>query len=255
MSSVPELYAAFLFDQYHFRATFPPGLRLALGDVGFLEDGVFDRYTNLHALGVTFEKQKSSAAREHATHVSSDGVEVRIKAAGQPAAGYSALLQGDAGLVSRFHDRLGFVVSLQGMSHWSILDHHALAQEILDLYRRQAWERRWFVITQLITAESATVLISESTGGEVELSAKANLAPDLGGLGKADAGLAIVRSQGLSTALLSEGSLTAMFRARHLRRRVFQPPVFEVRVESQGVEGATEEEETADQLELADDDP
>lgn len=56
MSSVPELYAAFLFDQYHFRATFPPGLRLALGDVGFLEDGVFDRYTNLHALGVTFEK-------------------------------------------------------------------------------------------------------------------------------------------------------------------------------------------------------
>lgn len=254
MSSVPELYATFLFDQYGYRATWPLGLRLALGDVGFLENGVFDRYTNLHALGVTCETQKSSAARERATHVSSDAVEVRIKVAGEPAPGYSALLQGHVGLLIRFQEQSGFIVSFHGMSHWSIVDHRALQQQILDLYRQGTWERRWFVVTQLIAARSATVLISEATGGEVELSAKASIAPDLGGLGDAEAGLAIVRSQGLSTALLSEGSLTPMFRARHLRRRLFQPPVFEVRVESEGADDATEPL-AASELELAESDP
>jgi hypothetical protein len=76
----------------------------------------------------------------------------------------------------------------------------------------------------------------------------------LGGLGDAEAGLSIVRSQGLSTALVSEGSLTPMFQARHLRRRLFQQPVFEVRVESEESEGIENESEpiAASELELAD---
>jgi hypothetical protein len=87
------------------------------------------------------------------------------------------------------------------------------------------------VITELITADSATILISATEKAHIDLSAKGQVAPTGLSLADASAGLQVTRSSGVATQILAAQKLTPLFRASGVRKHFFGDPSFETRGE------------------------
>ncbi len=57
----------------------------------------------------------------------------------------------------------------------TIKDTTAIGNQVLELYKEGKWNKHWAIITELVKADSATVLISNSANGKIELKANANV--------------------------------------------------------------------------------
>ncbi len=104
-----------------------------------------------------------------------------------------------------------------------------LGRRILELYKSGDWPKNHGVITELVTAGSATILISASDSAHVDLSAKAGIAPAGLTLADTSAEFQIASSTGVATQILVASQLTPLFRASAVRRHIFSSPGFDSR--------------------------
>jgi hypothetical protein len=83
------------------------------------------------------------------------------------------------------------------------------------------WDKRWVVITRLVKATTATVIVSQSSNSSLEFSASANLASAYPALGKADAGLTMKHQSGSTIKVIGEKRLTPLFQLGCLKTGLF----------------------------------
>jgi hypothetical protein len=96
-------------------------------------------------------------------------------------------------------------------------DLHLLERRLRQV---EEWDVRWVIVTTLILASSATILVSEENGADAELRADAGVEP--AGLRLADlsVGFALARSKGMAVKLVAKGQMTPLYQAH----RMYQPP-------------------------------
>ena len=195
----------------HFAAWLPDE-KLRLGDVGLLDKQGFALKTTLHDLKITFTV-RSGDEGEGGDLYHSSGATTSVdfageaKVAGAPAGAATVTLGGTGAFLFQ---ALGCTTSLiANMAH--------VSNELVDAYRDDAFEVGWVVIDRLVTAESATILISGSSSAVVDLSANAPLAT-MQALADASLGVEMARSSGEVTQYVARARLTPMYRASRLNR-------------------------------------
>lgn len=216
MAKAWQQYASEMFNKFGYLATWTPGVQMELGDVGVVKDKLFTRITTLANLEIPFEV-RPDASKESQKHSSSGSVSITFKAAGKAPALGSALSQAEAGFSIDFKKSNSTVYEALGCLAPSINDQVAIGKRIQELYDQGDWNKDWAVVTELVTADSATVLISNSSSAKIELSASGNVAT--GGVSLADltANLQIAYSKDMQTVLVSKEGLTPLFKARALK--------------------------------------
>ena len=87
----------------------------------------------------------------------------------------SALGQADAGLVVEFKKAGAVVFSAKNGRKYRLKNSLQIGQEIEKRYEAGQWKKEWLIVSEVIIADSGTIIISQSGNVNVELKAKGSL--------------------------------------------------------------------------------
>lgn len=223
--STQETYTRELRDNLNYTATWLPNLQLKLGDVGVLSKYEFTYRTNLKNLGIPFQEGKPGSAATY-SYLSSDSVKRDIKLAGTAPAAGSMLADVDAGISFSFSRKDAVVFLATGCTVRTIANQEPIKRAILEAYGNGAgtWEQDYVVVTELVSAASTTIIISEGSAGQFELRAKAGLNPTFEAI-NTDGNFTLAHEAQIGFNCLAAAGVTPLFRCLGLRIGWFRDDV------------------------------
>lgn len=220
MNGLATTYVKEIHKNLRYRPTWLPGTPVELGSVGVLEEGVFRPLTDLARLGLEFETLTDRVADGSMDYASTSGASITVKAAGETDQRFKAIASAQAGALVEFSREGATVIQLRNVTIDRIADQPRLHRDMLrsiavpdDAAR---WERDWVVITDVVRADSATILIAASAGSRIELEAEAKIAPS--SLADVSAGLTVASESNVSTKIIARSGLTPLYRGSRVRR-------------------------------------
>jgi hypothetical protein len=220
MSKLWSLYTSQIHQQLRYRGTWLPSSPIELGTVGVMRDGVLDPMTSLVHLEIPYETRFDPAPDGSLDFRSAGAVGVTVKAAGSANQAFSALAGADAGMLISFSRRGGVYLQMRGITIERVEDKHALSVDLLDAVfaaeDRLRWKRDWVVVTDVVRAEVATVIVSQDASGQLELKAQGQIGT--GGLVDAGAAFSVVREQGVGVCLLASADLMPLYNGLRVKR-------------------------------------
>lgn len=220
-------YTRELKKQFDYLATWLPGTPIDLGDIGILRNNQFTKVSNLSDFGIEFEIEPDET-KSDIEHSSKGAVSITTKASGTVAPQGRALGEIDAGIIVEFSKENAILFKANGTTSPCIKDQISLGKKIIELYKDGKWDKDWAVITELVDSESATILISSSSNGEIELKAKGEIEAAKLDIADAELGFELTFSKDLSTKIIAAESLSPLFKASKVKSRLFLPPVFKM---------------------------
>lgn len=211
MANPHRFYLSHMHNKTGYRASWDPGHTLKIGFVGKLDKaGVFIVYTSLQREGITPDvlSDVSEGQFDYSSH---DQVDIAVKAAGTAPALGSALTEADAGFSVEFKSNRGIVFQADGFKTHQIVNISEVERQVLEKYKNGNWDKDWLIITKLVEASAATILISNSNNSKLELKAKAGVGTGKLKLTDANLGLTVAREQGSTLKYISEKGLTPLY--------------------------------------------
>ncbi|BCW75437.1 hypothetical protein NicSoilB11_17620 [Arthrobacter sp. NicSoilB11] len=85
-----------------------------------------------------------------------------------------------------FEKENGFVLAYEAATRQKVREVPDVQRKIIQLARDGQWQKEWFLVTEVISAESATLAVSTSSGSKVSLHANAQLPKGLSAIQIAD---------------------------------------------------------------------
>lgn len=228
MASAAGVYTRELRERFGYSATWVPNAEVRLGDVGLIRGHQYERVSSLADFGVAFDVRESRVRGAY-SFASAGSVAFGFKAAGEPGAVASGLVEADAGVTIDFAASNASVFQAEGCTVSEIRDQHTLGQQVIELASDERWPDGYVVVCEVISADRTTVLVASEGGARVELRAKAGVPLGAHTLADADAGISLASSHGLGLQIVAEGKLTPLFRARGIARRFLSGPEFRTR--------------------------
>ena len=229
MNPVYRQYTEELHDKFGYLATWLPNTKLKLGDVGFLKRDRFELITTIDDLGLHTQSRDIGGAADY-QYISSEGASINFDVSGAAPTAVGPITHSAAAKVSVVFARANAVVFLAtGCKTVSIERHDILGRTILERFKAGSWDKDYVVITELVTASSATILISATDSAQVDLDSKATVAATGLSLADVNAGFTIRSSSGVATQILAASEITPLFRASAIRRHIFSSPSFDTR--------------------------
>ncbi len=220
-----EQYTDEMNRKFGYMATWLPGIPLKLGDIGVIHDNVFSRVAGLDDFNIQFEIRQDETP-EDLEYSSKGSVSVTTKLSGAVTPPGSSLGNLDAGFIVEFSGQNSILFKANNTKTNLIKNTIKLGEDILKLYQDGKWNKKWVVITELVEAQTATILISNSKDAKIELKANANI--NLPKLDIADAKLDLgyTSSKGMDTKIISQSGLSPLFKVKGIRTSIFLPPAF-----------------------------
>jgi hypothetical protein len=217
MPQVAHQYTSEIHDELGYWATWLPSKQLHLGDCGRIRDREFTVEATLADFGIDFESVSDTnvASIQHATH---GGVDWHVEAKGDNKS-IPQIPQGSAGFIVDLSKGKALVLVVSGAVEERIADVPSIQKKLDELAASGDFDRELAVITHLVKADRATVLIASDSSGQIALSAEVDLTAGLLDLANANAGLSRVASSGLETEIVAEQGLTPLFKLMGFRRR------------------------------------
>ena len=214
MASAGKLYVREIYSRFQYLAAWLPNANLSLGDVGVHEGGRFKRMSALKDLGLPFRVRIGTNPIDF-TYTSESGVTVATKIGGKVAAGTSLPL-GQADISIQFSRKGAFLFQAIGCSTEEIEDKMALGQVIIRLVKEGSWEPSWAVVDTLVRADTATIVLSNSRTGAVELTAKAPVS--VANLANVAVGLSVTSQTGDIIRFIAAKGLSPLFRLSKVKQ-------------------------------------
>lgn len=219
MARIHKLYSKEIYNNLNYRTTWLPGAPIKLGAVGFIEDGLFHTITTLKNLGLSFDEVVDKD-KDSIDYSSSSGVSITFKAAGEANQKFKALADASAGALIEFSRSGALVLQLRGVAIHRIADQPKLYKELLRsivIGDEDKWQRDWVAITEVVQADHATIIISDSSNSKLELKASGSVAPtslvDLSG------NFSVAGESQVSTKLIASSGLTPLYRGVRVKKK------------------------------------
>lgn len=214
MASLQHAYTKELYHEFGYLATWLPGVKVILGDVGYLIGNQFKKITTLSQLGIPF-----STDQLHHTitldYASKNGISIQFKNKGELPLPNSTLLQAESGLSIQFLKENALIFKSNQANISTISNNLQLGKKIITQYKKELWKRKWVVITEIVTTDCTSIIMSNAANGRIEF--KGAIAPGHSNVPLIDNQLALVHHSNISLRILSENQLTPLFKAMKIR--------------------------------------
>jgi hypothetical protein len=213
-------YAKELHSQFGYLATWLPTASLKLGDIGTIKDGVFERTGNLKDLGIEFTAETYPDASD-LEYASADAVSQEIKGGGNVpgTAGSGGMVEATVGISFK---RANAVLLQASRCNSSVISNIAeIADSILSRYADGEWPADQVLITDLISADTLTVVISSGANAEIDLSVKGDVGSGVAKLASANASYSVNKASSIGTRIIGQKGATPLFKARGIKRSLF----------------------------------
>jgi hypothetical protein len=210
VTSSVRRYTDEIHSQFAYWAMWLPSSRVQLGDVGPVHNRVFSPQTSLTDLGVSFQTTRRTEML-NLQYATQSGVQMTF----QSAVGNQAIPQipqGKAGIEVAFGTTGGVVFVVKDGRERRIHDLDTIGRTLLELIQRGDIPREYALVTHVVEAVAATVLISSSSHAKFVVSADADFKTGLLDLANASLGLSRVSSKNMETELVADKGATPLFK-------------------------------------------
>jgi hypothetical protein len=214
MAAANKLYVQGIYKRFGYWGTWLPNMRLALGDIGIQQAGVFKRLTSMRKLKLSFKTRVGKKPVDF-THTSESGITLRAKAAGEVVAGMTLPLD-QAGIQVEFSRQGAFLFQAIGCFIDEIENRNELGQSIIKLQRNGTWQPDWAVVDGLVRADTVTIVVSNSKRASLELTTKTP--PQIGNIANVDIGLRVRVQRGDMERFLAAKGLSPLFTLTRIRK-------------------------------------
>jgi hypothetical protein len=212
-SNFLETYAHEVNEHLDYLVNWPINTAVKLGDIGIIVNGVFKRMTTLKSKGIDVPQEREGRGSSSLEYGSRDGVEWTLDL------GAESEIKGLGGNVNINFKREGAVFLRIGeytLKQFDVIDE--LGKEILERYKNDDWERNQVVVTEVVTASAATILVSGSKSAKASLQLDSSL-PATAALGKGKFSQVLSLTGSFAAKLIGE-SVSPFLRTSGLRRRL-----------------------------------
>ena len=232
---ITELHQAF---GYLF-ANWVPQQKIALGDYGRFQKGVFHRDGNLKDLGIKVRSAPADGARARYEYHSKNSSSAQLKVSGS---GRSSGVKAKAGLEIKFNDANSVFFNAAGCALQAVTNISEIGDEVRRGLAGDTWEYDWVVITSLIEAKSTTAIISSSMQGSIVLNTEA----DVPSIDLADAALklGVSSESNIGLKVVTEPDCWPLFACHQAHWRLLGKPGWQTKLLRQ----ETEQSETSAQI-------
>lgn len=156
------------------------------------------------------------------------GVNIETKISGDAQIPNSRLSVEDSGLLIEFENKASYLLKTSGTKVHYIENVAELGKMVSKLYKEKKWNRHWYIITNLIQAERATLLISKSSNSKIELKANGSLdSISEDDLVSIDVDFSVLKKKDMSTIVIGkQGPYFPLFKVNGVRVwRLFPRPI------------------------------
>jgi hypothetical protein len=213
MAMVDE-YLSEMHKQTKMRATWPLETRLEIGDFGELKTGEFKVFGRLTGAEISSLNVREGAKADwDITYKSHRNVYSHTEAQAK-----AKIAKGKALLEITFDSEESFMFTSPGTLAIQATDIRALGDMLKDRLGRDDWDLNHVVVVGLSKARSATVLLSDQQGANIqfELDATTPPSPDVVANLKSDNSL--INYHGVGIRLIGSGPLTPLYRVAKLHQ-------------------------------------
>lgn len=225
MTAVSAQYTREIRGALGYSATWLPSVDIRIGDVGVISDYQYRRVSSLADFGIGFTTRKddSRAVIQYSTE---NAVSIGVDGAADAGVLGNTPLEGR--LSVKFGAGNAVLFQAGNCRTQAIEDQHGLGRQVLEMADRGDWPEGYVVVTDVVTADVTTVLISNGSGAEAEFSLDADVELQSTSLVNAKAQVRLLHAKNIGTQIVAQRGLTPLFKAqgvvRHLiRRRSFGP--------------------------------
>lgn len=223
--STAKRYARELRKETNYSPTWLPIVRVSPGDVGRMANYQYDHVANLADYGISFTVEAGTFPGDF-TYSSKNSVTKRVKLSGQAPVIGSVLTTADAGVSLSFSRTDAVILEALGCRSSRIRNLSALGDQILARFEAGTWADDLVVVTEVIVAESATILFSSSADASIDLLAKGKLQAATFNLADAAGELEIHGERNIGWRTVAAAGLTPLFRAAGVKKRLLRESTF-----------------------------
>lgn len=216
---VSKQYTKKLKKEFDYSATWLPTTIVKPGDVGKLANYMFTHVANLNDFGIKYGTIGESSNLEF-EYCSSDSVSINAKVSGQAPVAGSNLSVADAGVNIKFSKGKGIVFRLSKCTSARIADMNAVGSQIASIYDKK-WKKDLVVVYEAVKANSATIIISNSSDAQIDLRAKGQASAGAIDLADVNAEFQIAKKSKIATNIIASEGLTPLFKASGFKKRFF----------------------------------
>ena len=217
MTSLAERYIREMHNSLDYWAAWAPGVEIKLGDCGRLDDDwAFLPERNIKAFGIDFSVDESPSTTPW-SHTSDHAMTFTFQVQGGEKI-IPQIPQGTAGIQIDFHRENAVVFAAVEGRHSRIADIYELKRQVLDLARKGQFPNDFVVVTEVVKAESATVLLSVDKEGKYVASASADFKAGIVDVGNASLNISTQVADKVKTEIVAKNHVTPLFRAVKLHK-------------------------------------
>ncbi|RAS58957.1 hypothetical protein C8D87_11610 [Lentzea atacamensis] len=204
-----ERYIREIYESLKYWATWLPGIEIEIGDYGPINGFVFKPEGNVRDRGIKVATEDSSAISS-LSHKSKGSVAVTFQVAADMEQKVPGVPTGKAGIGITFSQESAVAFSAVGCQVSRAKDVSLLERQVLD--GGESWLKDGYVVvTQVVRAKSATVMMSTSRDAEFVASASADLTAGFVDIGNASLSLTSRVERNVNTALFAKKGVTPLF--------------------------------------------
>lgn len=220
MANIHQFYLEHMASKTGYRATWEPNRPLTIGAIVKLEKGVFTILSSLEKEGVTMDLM-DDVSEGTLDYSSTGSVQIGVKLAGQAPIAGSALTEADAGFSIDFTSEKSILFQADKTKTIQIINMGAIEREVIKRVNDGSWQKDWLIVTQLMQAETATIIISFSSNSKIDLKASANVGVGKLKLTDASLGLNTVSEKGSHFKAIAAQGITPLYRVMGYRHPLF----------------------------------
>jgi hypothetical protein len=200
-------------------ATWLPGDRLDLGDIGVLEAGRFRKQTSLRELGIR-EVAGPKGSAQNLQYTSTSGTETSVETDAKVGSG----IEVQANIKINFNRSGAFLFHASKAQNIRLENSLELADAIVAAYEAERWQVGWYLVEAIYVADCATIIVCEDNSADLILRASAD--GELGSIPLANprARLNISSSRGRMVHILSGRKVHPLYSCLKLKESWFKQP-------------------------------
>jgi hypothetical protein len=215
--AINEQYARELHTQFGYLATWLPTLKIGLGEVGVIRDGMFERVGNLDDFGIKHTDQVSANSGD-LDYTSAGAVSVDFGAVGSTPVAATVPAKIEANISISFGRADAVLFQAAGCNTSTITNLREISDIILSRYKAGNWPEEHVVVTEVISCEAATILVSSGANAHVNLTASGELGSGSAKLARAGTGLKIAGYSAIGASVRAGKGATPLFKAVGIRK-------------------------------------
>lgn len=214
MATFINTYAKEISKHLDYLITWPINTDVKLGDVGILENGVFKRTDTLENIGIAKPKERESRGKKIMDYTSKNGVEIEVNP------NIETKLKGVGLKMDIKFKREGAVfLKIDDYVSKQIESTDQLGSEIIQQFKNGRWQRDRVIVTEVISAANATILVAGSSNATASLLLDVSL-PETEAIAKGKFAQSIGFTGSFGVKIIGE-NVSPLIRICGIRRKLF----------------------------------